>query len=69
MRNASCLLPDGVIFLVLLAVDEGFDNPLGSIHEFKAFHDDLKGWLTEPPSADRYRSSAPPACAERHDAA
>lgn len=51
VRYASCRLPDGVTFIALLSVDEGIDNPLGAITEFKAFQDGLREWLAEPPSA------------------
>ncbi len=46
---ASLVLPDGETFVVLLAVDEGIENPLTAVPEFVEFQGNLKNWLAEPP--------------------
>jgi hypothetical protein len=37
IRYASCLLPDGETFVALLEVDEGVQNPLPELPEFREF--------------------------------
>jgi hypothetical protein len=49
VRYASCRLPDGVTFVVLLALEDGTNNPLSTVPEFREFQESLKGWLAEPP--------------------
>lgn len=49
VRYASCRLPDGVTFVILLELDEGIENPLPAILEFREFQEGLKHWLAEPP--------------------
>lgn len=53
VRYASCKLADGVTFMVLLALDEGTENPLGTVPEFREFQQNLKDWVVEPPTADQ----------------
>jgi hypothetical protein len=53
VRYASCKLADGVTFLVLLALDEGIQNPLGAVPEFREFQQNLKDWVVEPPTPDQ----------------
>ncbi|HKA50370.1 MAG TPA: hypothetical protein VKK19_12345 [Candidatus Dormibacteraeota bacterium] len=52
VRYASCRLPDGVTFVALLALEDGIDNPLPALPEFRAFQDSLKNWMAEPPTAE-----------------
>jgi hypothetical protein len=52
VRYASCRLPDGVTFVVLLALD-GADNPLPAVPEFREFQEKLKTWVAEPPIAEQ----------------
>jgi hypothetical protein len=52
VRYASCLLPDGVTFVALLALDDGGGNPLPAVPEFRQFQDDLKDWVAEPPALE-----------------
>ena len=35
IRYASCLLPDGETFVALLQVDDGVENPLPGLPEFR----------------------------------
>jgi hypothetical protein len=51
VRYASCRMADGVTFLVLLQVDEGTENPLPQIPEFRRFQEALRGWAEGPPEA------------------
>ncbi|MGH2585577.1 MAG: hypothetical protein ACRDJE_11745 [Dehalococcoidia bacterium] len=49
VRYASCRLPDGVTFVAVLALEDGTNNPLTTVPEFREFQESLKGWLAEPP--------------------
>lgn len=51
IRYGSCRLADGVTFLILLAVDEGTENPLPRLPEFQRFQEGLRGWSAGPPEA------------------
>jgi hypothetical protein len=53
VRYASCLLPDGVTFVVLLALDDPTGNPLTAVPEFREFQGNLKNWFAEPPIAEQ----------------
>jgi hypothetical protein len=53
IRYASCRLPDGVSYVALLEVDDGVDNPLPALPEFRAFQEGLKGWLAEAPGPEQ----------------
>ena len=53
VRYASSLLPDGVTFVVLLALDDPTDNPLTAVPEFNEFQGNLKNWIAEPPIAEQ----------------
>jgi hypothetical protein len=53
VRYASCKLSDGVTYLALLELDEGVDNPLPVLPEFRAFQDKLKTWTAGPPTSDQ----------------
>ncbi|HET6953152.1 MAG TPA: hypothetical protein VFI47_22410 [Acidimicrobiales bacterium] len=52
VRYASCKLPDGVTFVILLDLENGPDNPLAALPEFREFQENLRGWIAGPPSAD-----------------
>jgi hypothetical protein len=49
VHYSSCRASDGVTFVVLLALDEGVENPLPAIPEFRAFQAGLGAWLAAPP--------------------
>ncbi|THJ69088.1 hypothetical protein [Candidatus Frankia alpina] len=49
VHYASYRLADGVTYLVVLQVEDGIDNPLPAIAEFREFQENLKGWLAAPP--------------------
>jgi hypothetical protein len=49
VRYASSLLPDGVTFVVFLALDDPTHNPLAALPEFREFQGNLKNWIAEPP--------------------
>jgi hypothetical protein len=53
VRYASCRLPDGVTFVVLLQLEEGVENPLSTVPEFREFQERVQGWLAEPPAPER----------------
>jgi hypothetical protein len=53
VRYASCRLSDGVSFVALLALDDGIENPLPAIAEFRAFQEGLGQWLATPPVPDQ----------------
>lgn len=53
VRYASCKLADGETFVVLLALDDGIDNPLTAVPEFREFQENLREWIVEPPIPDR----------------
>jgi hypothetical protein len=51
VRYAWCLLPDGETFVALVQVDDGVDNPIPDLPEFREIQERLEGWLAEPPNA------------------
>ena len=53
IRYSSCRLADGVTYIALLEIDEGVDNPLPTLPEFREFQENLKTWMTEPPTAEQ----------------
>lgn len=50
VRYASCRLSDGVTYVALLELDDGVENPLLALPEFRAFQDNIKQWIAEPPT-------------------
>jgi hypothetical protein len=53
VRYASGRLSDGVTYVALLQVDDGVDNPLPALPEFREFQESLKNWVAEPPTPDQ----------------
>ena len=53
IRYASCRLPDGVTYVALLQIDDGVENPLAALPEFRELQEGLAGWLAEPPSPEQ----------------
>src|SRR5258708_20635205 len=53
IRYASCRLPDGVTYVAILEIDDGVNNPLPTLPEFRAFQENLKNWVAEPPSSQQ----------------
>jgi hypothetical protein len=51
IRYAWCLLPDGETFVALVQVDDGVENPLPGLPEFRELQERVEGWLAEPPNA------------------
>src|SRR6516225_11985472 len=49
VRYASCKVPDGVTYVVLLGLDDDENNPLFSVPAFRDFQENLKTWIAEPP--------------------
>jgi hypothetical protein len=49
VRYASCKLPDGVTYVILLGLDDDENNPLSSVPAFRDFQENLKTWIAEPP--------------------
>jgi hypothetical protein len=50
IRYASCLLPDGETFVALLQVDDGVENPLPGLPEFREFIEGVEASRAEPPN-------------------
>jgi hypothetical protein len=48
VKYASSRASNGVSFILLLALENPAENPLGAIPEFKVFQESLKAWLAEP---------------------
>jgi hypothetical protein len=53
VRYAACKLSDGVTYLAPLELDEGIENPLPALVEFRDFQDKLKTWMTGPPNPEQ----------------
>ena len=53
IRYASCRLSDGVTSVALLELDDGVDNPLPALPEFREFQENLKNWMAEPPISEQ----------------
>lgn len=53
VRYISCRLSDGVTYQALLKLDDGVENPLPELPEGKAFLDNLRNWIAEPPIRDQ----------------
>jgi hypothetical protein len=53
IRYATCPLPDGVSFVTLVAIDDGVDNPLLALPEYRAFTESFKTWIAEPPTTEQ----------------
>ena len=52
IRYLSCRLSDGLTYTILLELDEGVDNPLPALPEFRAFQEGLRQWIAEPPTSE-----------------
>jgi hypothetical protein len=52
IRYMSCRLNDGLTYVILLELDEGVDNPLPGLPEFRAFQEGLRQWIAEPPISE-----------------
>jgi quinol monooxygenase YgiN len=53
VRYASCKLPDGETFVILLELDDDEDNPLLAVPAFRDFQDNIRNWIAEPPVAEQ----------------
>jgi len=55
VRYASCKLPDGVTYVILLSadVDDDESHPLGAVPGFNEFQENLKNWIAEPPAVEQ----------------
>jgi len=54
VRYASYRLPDGVTYVAQLELEDGIENPLPAIAEFRDFQAGLKDWLAGPPVAEHF---------------
>lgn len=52
IRYTSCRLSDGVTYVAVLELDDGIDNPLPALPEFREFQENLKNWMAEPPMVE-----------------
>jgi len=55
---AVCPLPVGENFVTLLVTDDGVDNPLVALPEYRAFTENVKTWLAEPPTAEQLTAAS-----------
>lgn len=53
IRYATLQLPDGENFVTLVAIDDGVDNPLLALPEYRAFTEGFKSWIAEPPISEQ----------------
>jgi len=53
VRYASCKVADDAMFVILLELDDGIENPLPAVPAFREFQQDLPKWLAEPPVPER----------------
>lgn len=53
IRYSSYRLSDGLTYVVLVEVRDGIDNPLTEMPEFRAFQENLRIWLAEPPTPEQ----------------
>jgi quinol monooxygenase YgiN len=53
VRYASCKLPDGETFVILLELDDDTDNPLLGVPAFREFQATLQNWIAEPPEVEQ----------------
>lgn len=53
VRYASSRLPDGETYVILLALDDDENNPLGAVHAFREFQENLKDWIAGPPTVEQ----------------
>ena len=51
IRYAWCLLPDGEAFVALVQVDDGLENPLPGLPEFRELQEGIEGSFAEPPNS------------------
>lgn len=52
VRYGSCRRADGTTYMILLEIEEGFENPLPALPEFQQFQAALRGLLAEPPTTE-----------------
>lgn len=52
-RYASCRLPDGVTYVILLELDDDENNPLFAVPAFREFQENLRTWIDGPPAVER----------------
>lgn len=53
LRYAVCPLPDGVSFVTLVITDDGVDNPILALPEYREFIEGFKTWIAEPPIVEQ----------------
>src|SRR5689334_5094084 len=53
VRYASCRLPDGITYVILLDLDNDERNPLEAVPGFTEFQENLKNFLTAPPEVQQ----------------
>ncbi len=53
VRYASCKLPDGETYVILLALDDDQNNPLVAVPAFRDFQENLKTWIAGPPAIEQ----------------
>jgi hypothetical protein len=53
VRYASCRVAGRDTFVILLQLDEGIENPLPAVPEFREFQQDIKHWIAAPPAPEQ----------------
>ena len=53
VRYASCKLPDGVTYVILVGLDDDENNPLGTVPAFRDFPENLNTWIAGPPATEQ----------------
>lgn len=52
VKYASCKLADGETYVIILEVEDGKENPLGALPEFRDFQASLRDWIAGPPERE-----------------
>jgi hypothetical protein len=53
VQYASSRLADGMTYVALLKLDDGIENPLPRLPAFVEFQENVKAWMTEPPTVEQ----------------
>ena len=54
LHYAACLLPDGETIVALVQVDDGVENPLAGLPEYRQLLEIVEGSRAAPPSVERW---------------
>jgi hypothetical protein len=51
VRYAWCLLPDGETFVALVQLEDGVENPIVGLPEYRELQGSVEDWLAGPPKS------------------